>query len=544
MDTEKANEGFRGEYRLDVRNFGPIAKASVDLRPLTVFIGPSNTGKSYLAILLYALHQCFGAGNVGPYALHPRSRNRFLGSIYGSLRESDDDASGLLESFRNWLQDQFHSNTQPKSPIDLDSDVEHESTPERPLSLGPLPQDIAAYFRSTFERAVGLGHYAESEIGRCFGVEDIAALIGRSNSCSSANVKISIPRANDAGIVGYGISLEEDGVALSGDIGGRTSLSGEMNQLGDFDDMSLYIGRLVSAGGVDSEDASYALARVADDLFSVLLKPLYRSAYYLPADRTGVMHSHQVVVSTLVQNAATAGLRPSASIPILSGVLADFLSQLIEMSGERRRFRTRSRRRVPQSDDRLARRIEESVLRGAIHMESSEGGYPSFNFRPDGWDENLPLMRASSMVSELAPVVLYLRHLVRLDDVLIIEEPESHLHPAMQVEFTRQLAALVQAGIRVIVTTHSEWLLQELANLVRLSQVPECEREGITGGNVALDGSDVGAWLFRFEVPGEGSIVSEVGLDDSGLYQSDFDDVAVALHNDWAEISSRLGEDQ
>ena len=49
-------------------------------------------------------------------------------------------------------------------------------------------------------------------------------------------------------------------------------------------------------------------------------------------------------------------------------------------------------------------------------------------------------MQASSMVAELAPVVLYLRHLVRPDDVLIIEEPESNLHPAMQVEFTRQLA--------------------------------------------------------------------------------------------------------
>ena len=62
-----------------------------------------------------------------------------------------------------------------------------------------------------------------------------------------------------------------------------------------------------------------------------------------------------------------------------------------------------------------------------------------------------------SMVSELAPVVLYLRHVVGSDSVLIIEEPESHLHPAMQVEFTRQLAAIVHAGVRLIVTTHSEW---------------------------------------------------------------------------------------
>ena len=51
----------QGNLKIDVENFGPIKKAVVDLRPLTVFVGPSNTGKSYLAILLYALHRYFNA---------------------------------------------------------------------------------------------------------------------------------------------------------------------------------------------------------------------------------------------------------------------------------------------------------------------------------------------------------------------------------------------------------------------------------------------------------------------------------------------------
>ena len=45
--------------QLSVSNFGPIAKAEIDLRPLTVFVGPSNTGKSYLAMLVYTLHKHF-----------------------------------------------------------------------------------------------------------------------------------------------------------------------------------------------------------------------------------------------------------------------------------------------------------------------------------------------------------------------------------------------------------------------------------------------------------------------------------------------------
>ena len=44
---------------ISVRNFGPIAEANIDLRPLTVFIGPSNTGKTYFSALVYAAHEAF-----------------------------------------------------------------------------------------------------------------------------------------------------------------------------------------------------------------------------------------------------------------------------------------------------------------------------------------------------------------------------------------------------------------------------------------------------------------------------------------------------
>ena len=63
--------GLAKQYalELEVANFGPIVEAKIDLRPLTVFVGPSNTGKSYLAILIYALHRFFRAG---PYPIIKR----------------------------------------------------------------------------------------------------------------------------------------------------------------------------------------------------------------------------------------------------------------------------------------------------------------------------------------------------------------------------------------------------------------------------------------------------------------------------------------
>lgn len=37
---------------VEVENLGPIKKGEVELKPLTVFIGPNNTGKTYLAYLI------------------------------------------------------------------------------------------------------------------------------------------------------------------------------------------------------------------------------------------------------------------------------------------------------------------------------------------------------------------------------------------------------------------------------------------------------------------------------------------------------------
>ena len=47
---------------ISVKNFGPIAEGSVDLKPLTIFVGPSNTGKSYMATAVYAVMQGFERG--------------------------------------------------------------------------------------------------------------------------------------------------------------------------------------------------------------------------------------------------------------------------------------------------------------------------------------------------------------------------------------------------------------------------------------------------------------------------------------------------
>ncbi len=88
---------------------------------------------------------------------------------------------------------------------------------------------------------------------------------------------------------------------------------------------------------------------------------------------------------------------------------------------------------------------------GSIAIQrDSLNNYPRFAYRPNGWQDDLALANASSMVSDLAPVAPYLRHIVKHGNILITEELESHLDPAMQVEFMRQLSNLINAGIKVM----------------------------------------------------------------------------------------------
>ena len=513
----------RNPLELEVANFGPIAEAKIDLRPLTVFVGPSNTGKSYLAVLIYALHRFFGGGG------------RFEGGFpfpYDILDHKKHKLSkNELNDLRKWAEESLRS---PKKAA-YDNGI-------------LLPDPVAGLVRSSLTGINSMGPLLGGEINRCFGISNIRTLI-REGKRSGAHVVIrrnvpddSRPFVHTLTITGSDVDLSTvipEQIPIRLQRASRPGFLSNLNSLRKFvrDFLSSRTGQ--DRQGLES-DIWYLIQHLSSFAKRHVVGSLDSPAFYLPADRTGVMHAHTVVVNALIRSAAMTGLR-SASAPTstLSGVLADFLEQLIDFSNQPlERYQPRNGRNAD-----LGSRIEEKVLRGSVHIKKSEFGYPFFTYKPKDWrGEDLPLMNASSMVSELAPVVLYLRHIVRRENVLIVEEPESHLHPAMQVEFTRQLAAVVRSGVRVIVTTHSEWLLEELANLVQLSGLSSSNRGGIKYGDEALSPNDVGVWLFEPKNRPKGSFVKEIPLNESGLFPSGFSAVASALHNDWAEISSRIGK--
>ena len=503
---------------LKVSNFGPIADASIELRPMSVFVGPSNSGKSYLAVLIYALQQFFSA-----YAWTSRDRR-----IRGSLR------SHRLPFITPMSE-------MALSATDIDHLYEWAATErmriESASSSGASPpnSDLPAEVSDIVRRALGqvgsLSDVLREEILRCFGFETSENLVLYSPNDIKASRMRAVVSNELAGGDAYSYEI---GVAKE-----ETTIDPKIPEIVPF---AISENLPFPWFSLSSDDVGYQrennarahLAVFASAALSLSVGPLGRPAHYLPADRAGVMHAHQVAVRGLIAGASRMAIRSAPTMPVLSGVLGDFLEQLIELGS------------VPVSreyhaDDGLAHLLETGLMRGSVRVERSEIDYPSFVYRPNSWQRDLPLMHSSSMVSELAPVVLYLRHVVRPGDTLIIEEPEAHLHPTAQVEFTRLLAAAVKAGIRVILTTHSEWVLWELANLVRMSVVPPELRNGLDGAEHALEAAEVGAWLFEPHVERGGSVVKEMPLDiESGTFPAGFSLTAESLYKRWSTINRRI----
>jgi len=122
----------------------------------------------------------------------------------------------------------------------------------------------------------------------------------------------------------------------------------------------------------------------------------------------------------------------------------------------------------------LAELIEQKILGGNIDV-SSNG---DMQFNPSGADiKGLDIHLSASMVKSLSSLVFYFRHLAEKEDFIIIDEPELNLHPDNQIIMARILARIVNAGFKVLISTHSDYIIKELNNLVRLDSKKEEAKE-------------------------------------------------------------------
>ncbi len=155
---------------------------------------------------------------------------------------------------------------------------------------------------------------------------------------------------------------------------------------------------------------------------------------------------------------------------------------------------------------------------------------------------NIPLYRASSSARELSDMYFYMRHVAQEGQLLMVDEPEAHLDTANQIEMARLLARLAREGVKVLVTTHSDYIVKEINNLIMLSQ-PFQNKEAVIkrlgyGEDDYLHPDQVRAYIAE-----DGSL-SRCETNPYGIEYKNFDTTIDDINDAANELSERVWEEQ
>ena len=90
-------------------------------------------------------------------------------------------------------------------------------------------------------------------------------------------------------------------------------------------------------------------------------------------------------------------------------------------------------------------------------------------YTPKGTRLKLTMVESSSAVRSLLDVGFYLRHVAQKGELLMVDEPELNLHPTNQRRIARLFARLGNLGVKVFITTHSDYIVKELNTLIMLN---------------------------------------------------------------------------
>ena len=468
------------DLALHIKNFGPISNATITLKPLTVLVGPNNSGKSYAAMLIHSAVSAFALSNPPDHrtSLPTRSRDRFI-VIHDKIEKLHDkieklhDKIGkkemvLPDSLINEIAESWFEMILNN---DLLEQIKHNFTSE--------PKDLVRITEADFN--IGLFNSNQIHVGwknNKWSVSDVPML----------NLKIIVKAKND-----------------------MPSLTSANNN---------------SDGSITYTLASRLPGRIrtsilSEKLYSIINGKIRRGippqSYYLPAARSGILQGHRAITASIIRDAPYAGIK-GTQVPPLSGVVADFISTIITMPPHKGEFYT-------QAEDLESNILDGQILRVGDKYRLSEIKY---NFL----DHEIPLHKTSSTVSEMSPLILYLKHIVSKGSLLIIEEPEAHLHPAKQVILARHIARLIRSGLNILITTHSQPLLEQLSLLLQASKVDQKTRKdmGFNHDEFLLE-DEVSSYLFTQIAPGNHTVVPIECSGDEGISQEEFVKVQDVLYN-------------
>ncbi len=431
--------------RLRIHSFGPIDEASLDLnRDFILIVGQNNIGKSYAISLMYALVKSFSRFRRLPYFYYddevegrPTAEIRKLAANVSESLSADglhdkDITEAVTDSWRSMISSTMILALQ-QTLNGTFSDVSNlqNRTSQKPLSI--VLDD------ERFSIEIGVDG-AQLAVRRC-------EVKGRSFLARRVKQNRSIKHGDP-----YTVLYLPDGNPKHFELSALSLLRGLSSQL------------------VES-----VCGRIAD-------------LHYLPASRSGLYQSLSAFGQIVAElSKSRTALRQKIELPGISEPLSDYYLKLSDI-------RAMPADKSAEAFHQAAAAIEAEILHGTVEFESKTR---RLLFRPTGVDLSLDLSATSSMVSEISPIASYLKYVLprslanfqrmrqygaedELAQLLILEEPEAHLHPEIQVKLVEILAALVRSSnTKIVITSHSNYIFNKCSNLIIGEKIDRSRFEAI-----------------------------------------------------------------
>lgn len=484
--------------KVTVKNFGPIAESkNIEVSPMTIFVGPSNTGKSYLAMLIYSIFKTFTRGDY-PY-------------------------DGLSANERAYVH--FLEESKRRNLVDNQRKSQQAAFPEIEKHFLAWAEMVSDAWKRSFVYC--FGEEGKKIIEAPKGDENFSVKITDSEELLVLDLtepqksKLSSRKKEEL----YQQIKEALPATEEQECKNRISDAQEINAIWFLDQGEEIVSKLFL------------------QLHVALLGEATTIPYYLPAVRGGIIQSHRTLVGALIERASWAGLVETPSTPPFNGVFADFMRKLIDLGSRVSVWGPTMGRGLLQGQDSGERKriekiggdMEAHVLSGKVHVQKAETQYPDFRYRfkANGKECDLPLMNASSSVSELAPISLFIRHYLGVGNLFIVEEPEAHLHPEAQRQIAGVLAQLANAGVKVLITTHSDVIIEQISNFVYASKKPR-------GREAKLKEEKCSVYWFNKRFKMRKTRVKKALLDpDLGFLTKDHLDVSYKLYDETVSLMER-----
>jgi predicted ATPase len=177
--------------------------------------------------------------------------------------------------------------------------------------------------------------------------------------------------------------------------------------------------------------------------------------------------------------------------------------------------------------------IFKEILGGEYEVQDE--GSIWFSFDQDGISHQVPLHASSSSVKSLVDLNFYIKHIAKPGDLLIIDEPELNLHPANQRKLAKLFTRLMKAGVKLLMTTHSDYLIKEFNNLILLNYLFQgkeklMEKYNYTEDDI-LDKNKVKVYIS------DQNTLTPATITDLGIEVGSFDQEIIEMNNFFNEAT-------